>query len=368
MSIFDDVLSFIDTPQERAFEELALRVFRYQSTNIPVYKEFLASRGVNPTAVTRIDAIPPMSTVAFKHAKLESQDEAASPGLHVFFTSGTTIGKAERGRHAVVHPEVYRASSISHLRRMLFPDWAKLAMLALHPTVERMAESSLSQMISWCIEEFGRGIISCVATREEVDVTGAITFLRERERRNQPVCLLATTSACAKLFSVLAKCDPPLELPVGSRLMDTGGPKGQVEPLSPAQVVIMAERLLAVSPEMVINEYGMTEMCSQLYDATSFNSWRSDPLGARVKLAPAWLQPFTLDPITLRPVPEGERGLLAFFDLANVGSVSMLLTEDVGIIESGAVRILGRSTATDPRGCALAITEFAARIGCESDL
>jgi hypothetical protein len=158
--------------------------------------------------------------------------------------------------------------------------------------------------------------------------------------------------------------------------MDTGGAKGQTLPLSADQVVAEAQRLMGIAPAMVINEYGMTEMCSQLYDATAFNSRhsgdteraqpsvsavRSDtPHAMRVKLAPSWLRTFALDPLTLGPVPEGQIGLLSFFDLANVGSVSALMTEDFGIVRKGAVRVFGRAAASDPRGCALAIEQFSA--------
>jgi hypothetical protein len=37
------------------------------------------------------------------------------------------------------------------------------------------------------------------------------------------------------------------------------------------------------------------------------------------------------------------------------------MTEDFGVIEKGAVRVVGRAAAGDPRGCALAIEEFAER-------
>jgi len=60
-------------------------------------------------------------------------------------------------------------------------------------------------------------------------------------------------------------------------------------------------------------------------------------------------------------VDDGDVGLLSFFALAIVGSVSALMTEDFGVIENGAVRVLGRAAAGDPRGCALAIEEFAER-------
>jgi hypothetical protein len=359
MSIFTEVLGFIAAPKRENFAPLALRVFRYQYTNVPPYQALVDGRGVDPARVERIDAIPAVSTLAFKYAQLESQADDASAKSRLFLTSGTTIGPAERGRHLILRPEIYRASAIGQLRRMFFPDDTRLAMLALHPTAERMPESSLSQMITWCLGEFGTESVTCAATREGIDVARAVAFLRARQSRDEPVGILATTAACAKLFAAIDETGAPLVLPLASRLMDTGGAKGQLAPLDAAEVVAAAQRSLGLDPARVINEYGMTEMCSQLYDATPFNSARDDAPGTRVKLAPPWLKPFVLDPATLRPLADGERGMLAFFDLANVGSVSMLMTEDAGMVEGDAVRVLGRAADAEARGCALAIEEFA---------
>ncbi|MGH7879465.1 MAG: hypothetical protein ACREQD_08215, partial [Candidatus Binataceae bacterium] len=360
MSIFDEVRDFIrrPAPAER-FEQLALRVFRYQVENVPAYRSFAVSLGVEPAAVQRIDQIPAVSTLAFKYAQMESVEALPTAEARLFLTSGTTIGVEERGRHLVLRPEIYRASALGHLRRMLFPDGRRLAMLALHPTADLLPESSLSQMISWCCEEFGTADTVCVATREAIDIASAIDFLRGCVRTGAPVCILATTAACAKLFAAIAESKLPLALPAGSRLMDTGGAKGQLAPLSGEAVIAAAARGLGLAPARVINEYGMTEMCSQLYDATPFNSDRRETAEARVKLAPPWLRPFALDPASLRPVADGAPGLLAFFDLANVGSVSMLLTEDLGVVGDGGVRILGPAATAEARGCALAIAEFA---------
>ena len=63
------------------------------------------------------------------------------------------------------------------------------------------------------------------------------------------------------------------------------------------------------------------------------------------------------DPVTLRPMPDGEIGLLTFFDLANVGSVSAVMTEDLGWVERGRVRVLGR--ATGARGSRLRAGDWA---------
>jgi hypothetical protein len=54
--------------------------------------------------------------------------------------------------------------------------------------------------------------------------------------------------------------------------------------------------------------------------------------------------------------------MLRFFDLANIGSVSAILTEDCGIVsaDGSRVRLMGRAGLAEPRGCALAITQFEA--------
>jgi hypothetical protein len=361
MSIYDEVVSFIDTPRPELFEPLALAVFRHQFENVPVYKRFCEDRGSSPESTTALDQIPPASTLAFKYAAVQNTGAGDSTHALTFLTSGTTKGFTERGRHCVPQPRVYRASAIAHLRRMLFPDGARMAMLALHPTSDLMPESSLSAMLSWCIEEFGTETVLCAATPDGVDTAAAVDFLHDNRLRQSPVCILGTTAASAKLFESVDRKRAPLRLPTGSRLMDTGGAKGQQIPLTPAEVVTRAQSCLGIEPELVINEYGMTEMCSQLYDATPFNSSFAVHPGYRVKLPPPWLRPTILDPVTLKPMPKGQVGLIGFFDLANVGSISALMTEDLGFIEDGAVAILGRTAAGGARGCALSIEEFARR-------
>ena len=92
--------------------------------------------------VRSLDQIPALSTAAFKYAELtDTVTPSQPPDARVFMTSGTTAGRDERGRHRVPHIDIYRASALGHLRRMLFPDGARTRMLSLHPTADRMAES-----------------------------------------------------------------------------------------------------------------------------------------------------------------------------------------------------------------------------------
>ncbi len=362
--IFERVLTFIHKPVHEDFESLALEVFRYQFQSVRPYRRFCEERGVNPSAVGRVEDIPAVSNVAFKYADLSQDlsidDARVSPDALVFLTSGTTAGRERRGRHIVPRPEIYRASAIAHLRKMLFPDRRPLAMLAIHPIADAMPESSLARMISWCVEEFGTGSQLAAASRDRVDTGAAIRFLGEAQAKREPVCILGTTAAFAAMFSDLRERGTKLRLADGSRMMDTGGAKGQTTPLRAHSVIEAAGELLAIPPAMVINEYGMTELCSQLYDATPFNLAGASDSSERLKIPPPWLRVTARDPVTLKPVEDGEIGMLTFFDLANAGSVSAVMSEDLGTLENGGVRVLGRGVASEARGCALAIEQFSA--------
>jgi Acyl-protein synthetase, LuxE len=357
-STHQKVISFIHRPDLAKFDELALEVFEYQFVSVSPYREYCQSLGRTPASVTSVDEIPRVSTAAFKYADLAPSGAAARAGSRTFLTSGTTVGLERRGRHVVEYPELYRASALAHLRRMMFADGARPRMLALHPTADRMPESSLSTMISWCIEEFGAGPAICAADRHRVDLDAALGFLREAEADAEPVCILATTAAAAAMLRRTADTGSSFVLAPGSRLMDTGGPKGQLDPLTPAEVIARAGVCLGIPPSHVINEYGMTELCSQLYDSTPLNGGDGAAVAERVKIAPAWMRPVAIDPRSFERAPDGRAGMLGFFDLANVCSVSAVVTEDLGFVEGTRVRLLGRAQAGGPRGCALAVEQF----------
>ena len=360
MSIYEQVLTFIHRPEDKSFERIAMDVFRHQFETVGAYRRYCEGRGVDPDSVRSVDEIPAVSNVAFKYADLAAEGIAQSPDAAIFLTSGTRQGRERRGRHVVARPDVYRASAIAHLRTMLFPDARRMAILAMHPTADVMPESSLSAMISWSVEEFATGAYLAAATRDRVEIAAAIAFLSECEARREPVCIMGTTASFAALFSALSSGGKKLRLAPGSRMMDTGGAKGQAVPMQASEVIARADETLGIAPAMVVNEYGMTELCSQLYDATSFNCAGVSDAQDRFKIPPPWLRVTAVDPVTLRPMPDGEIGLLTFFDLANVGSVSAVMTEDLGTVERGRVRVIGRVTGGEVRGCALGIGQFSA--------
>jgi hypothetical protein len=84
-------------------------------------------------------------------------------------------------------------------------------------------------------------------------------------------------------------------------------------------------------------------------------------LAPRRLLAPPWLRTRVVDPDTLGDVAPGETGLLCHHDLANAGSVSVVLTEDLGrTLGDDGIEVLGRVSGAMPRGCGLLLAALAA--------
>ena len=135
--------------------------------------------------------------------------------------------------------------------------------------------------------------------------------------------------------------------------MDTGGFKGSGRDVEPGDMLAAYEALLGIPQSARVNEYGMTEMCSQFYQSPLRE--RRAATGAAGHAVPPWVRTRAGDPDTLEPIAPGAVGILQHFDLANVGSVMAIQTEDLGVVADGHFTLLGRSPGAQPRGCSIAM-------------
>ncbi len=85
------------------------------------------------------------------------------------------------------------------------------------------------------------------------------------------------------------------------------------------------------------------------------------PVSTTRLAGPPWLRTRVLDPDTLAPVASGATGLLCHHDLANAGSVSVVLSEDLGrAVGDDGIEVLGRVAGAAPRGCGLLLADLEA--------
>jgi hypothetical protein len=352
--MLSEVREFIAAPDPERFGELALRVFRFQYERNEPYRRFCDRRGQSPQSVGDWTEIPAAPVAAFKHAPLVC---SGLPAGSVFLTSGTTQGEDTRGRHQVPDPSIYRAAALAHFEHCVLPDGLRPRFLVLAPSLAEQPQSSLCQMIEWLAAEFGDGGPEYFVRGSEVQATSLRERLRELQPRRDPLLLIGVTYALIRFIDGCHVDGLRFRLPYGSRIVDTGGTKGRSRAMSRNGLLRAFWETFGVTGYAVANEYGMTEMCSQFYDDAIRNHFCGRKRD-RAKLAPPWVRTRVVSAQTLEPVGRGERGLLRHFDLANVGSVMALQTEDVGLDVSEGFEVLGRAAGAEARGCALLLEPF----------
>jgi hypothetical protein len=344
---------------DAGFNHLALAVFRHQYAHNLPYRAYCRSRGVDAESLARWTEIPAVPTSAFKVVPLVCGDPARAEV--VFRTSGTTAGPERRGEHYLPDLALYHASLRAAFSAHLVPDSARLPMFSLIPSPDEVPDSSLSHMVGEVIGEFAAPGSGYFVGRDGLDVMRLVDALRRSEAAGRPVCILGTSFALVHLMDGLRERGERHALPAGSRLMDTGGFKGRSREVTRDDLYGLIEQWLGIPAAGCVNEYGMTEMGSQFYDAVVGEPEAGD-LSRRRHRGPPWVRTRSVDPETLDLLPDGEVGILRHWDLANLGSVMALQTEDLGVCGEGGFRLLGRAAETEPRGCSLAMDELLSAI------
>lgn len=338
---------------DAAFDTLAREVFAFQYESSEVFRSFCDRRGRSPDQVERWQEIPAVPTSAFK-----ALDLGCAPPQRTFLTSGTTQGRETRGRHHVPNLELYRRSALVHFRRMVLPDGARPKLLGLLGSPALLPDSSLVQMVEWIRQDVCDGDGEYLIDSEAFDPADAVSRIEAAAQSGRALLLIGVRVALTALLEHCAVQGRPIELPPDSRVVDTGGPKGG-RALSDAGFLAACWHQLGIAGYYCVNEYGMTELCSQYYDDVLAERFAGTNRKRR-KVGPAWCRAHVVDPATLEPLPDGAPGLLCHVDLANALSVLAVQTEDVGILDGRRFVLRGRTPGAEPRGCALALADVLA--------
>jgi hypothetical protein len=336
------------------FTDLAQRLFAYQfAANVP-YQKLCLRRGQRPDTVQHWHDIPAVPIAAFKELTLSCIPPEAAQA--VWMSSGTTKPE-RRSKHYLAHLDLYNASMLPNFATHVLPDTARLPILVLNPPRTALPNSSLAHYLHLVLETFGAPGSDFFLGQGGLELERLTQSLRQAEADEQPVCLLGASFAFVHTLDALAERGETFRLPAGSRIMDTGGFKGQARELTRHDLYGLLAQNFGVPESHCVNMYGMTEFSSQFLD----NTLRLAHGGLQAPLAkenPPWTRTLVVDPETLQPVPAGRRGLLLHYDLANLNSVMAVLTEDIGVEVTGGFLLLGRVQGSEARGCSVAIDEM----------
>jgi hypothetical protein len=301
-------------------------LFHYQFEQNLLYRAFVRTLSINPSAIKHFENIPFLPVSFFKTQKILTGCQ--EPAM-VFLSSGTS--GMERSRHFVTDISVYQHSLIKGFEYFYgIPDDYKI--LALVPDPVRNPDSSLAFMVNFLMETAHQG--------EKYFFLDDFPSLNEKllmfGKGQKRILLFGLTSALIDFSEQFPSGFPDLIV------METGGMKGKREELIREALHELLCEQFGVTE--VHSEYGMTELLSQAYST-----------GGGIFSPVPWMRVLirdTNDPLTL--LPEGQTGGINIIDLANFNSCPFIATQDLGKLHKNhQFEILGRFDESDIRGCNL---------------
>ena len=313
-------------------EELAA----WQASRIPEYGR-LKRQGDWPAA---------LPTDVFRFRRIAAHPQTQD--VRVFRSSGTT--SVDRSVHAYRDLSLYDLAAHAAARHMLFPDLERMRLVILAPHEDEAPDSSLEYMLSRFADWFGSER-AWVWRDGGLDLELMSERLRQAEASGEPVALLGTSFAFVHAEDGLAQ--RRFQLPPRSRIMQTGGYKGRSREVDPDALRGAMSARYGIAESFIINEFGATELSSQMYETTLRESFEGRA-GPRRLWVPPWVRATPVDPDTLQPVDGDAVGLLRIDDCANLDSVCCIQTSDLARRLADGIIVLGRAPGATPRGCSLA--------------
>jgi phenylacetate-coenzyme A ligase PaaK-like adenylate-forming protein len=311
----------------RSFSNTALEIFRFQSENNPVYRNFLDSLGKRHKEVHTLEEIPYLPVEFFRTQKVVT---AKMSSAIVFESSGTTT--SEPGRHYVVSPELYETSFLRTFR-MFYGEPSDYLIAGLLPSYIERSNSSLVYMVNTLIK-YSLNPLSGFYMSKTGDL---IKSIRGAISEGRKVLLLGVSFA---LLDLAEKHSPDLH---GAIVMETGGMKGRRVEITRTELhEILKEHFNVHS---IHSEYGMTELLSQAYSS-----------GEGIFYTPPWMKVLIRDPQDPLSIigKTGVTGGINIIDLANLYSCSFIATGDLGSLrDDGGFEVIGRFDNSEIRGCNL---------------
>lgn len=291
------------------------------------------------------EQIPAAPAAAFKEAALTTFDPRNA--ALTFETSGTTRGGP--GRHAMETAALYDAALLAGFDRFVLDDAARLRYFNLVPNPADRPRSSLGYMMARVSELRGDGATGWFVRDDELLVDDFISSIAEATAQMQPVCIASTAFALVHVLDALTEGEVSVELPPGSRIMETGGFKGRTRVVDRGTLYERVFERFGVTRDAMVAEYGMTELSSQYY-ASAGGPYASPP----------WLRVRVVGP-QRTTLPNGSIGTLLHVDLANRSSCIAIQTEDLGVMTAAGLVLLGRDRKASLRGCSLDAEELTTR-------
>ncbi len=313
---------------QKQFEKIALKTFRFQYENNLVYRDFCNLMKTDVQKVKSLQQIPFLPIQFFKSHTVVSN---SNPIQEIFTSSGTT--GAITSKHFVTDVSLYE-ESYRNAFSQFYGNIEDYIILALLPSYLDREGSSLIYMVDDLIQKTNNPDSGFYLN----NYSQLIEKLVALENSNKNILLIGVTYALLDLVEI-QKFDLRNTI-----VMETGGMKGKRKEMIREE--LHAQLCMGFGVVSIHSEYGMTELLSQAYS-----------LGNGIFECPNWMQLLIRDPEdALTYLDNGKSGGINVIDLANINSCSFIATQDLGKkYPNNSFEVLGRFDNSDIRGCNLMV-------------
>ena len=308
------------------FEELALKIYYYQSKYNDFYSEYsnFILKGKKPTTTKQIPFLP-ISFFKTNKIILNNLNHKL-----IFKSSGTS---GVRSSHYVADLELYKKSFINNFLQH-YHTIEDICIIGLLPSYETNGGSSLIYMINELIKISNNEYSGFYNNNfQELDKT-----LKTLELNKTNTILIGVSYALLDFGKAY-----PQKLK-NTIVIETGGMKGKRKEMLKEELHKTLEDYFGLNN--IHSEYGMTELLSQAYSKKN-----------GIFLTPKWMNILIRDindPLSI--LDFNKSGGVNIIDLANLNSCSFIATDDLGLkLNENEFKINGRLSNSDIRGCNLLI-------------
>ncbi len=368
----EDVLKFIEAGvdsevTESVFNDYALRMFALHYQVNLIFREFCDAKHVKPGDIDRWEDIPMVYNDVFKthlvaSFPLEKSVMACLTGGTTSLTQRGRIFRDEDGKRLVFTANRVMTGSY------LFPDFEgdkRCRILILAPSPEMAPSMGMAIGMDQTRLHFGTPDSMFLLGKSGININELLKALRESEASGIPVALIGATSAYVYFFQACKRKKMRFCLPAGSRICDGGGYRGRFGKLTREDYYGMVQEVIGIPGSHCVNVLGEAETATNLFDDSLRRKVKGLPARTRTRPVPPWCRVRAMSIDDLSPLPDGEIGLLAHWDLANVPTVLAVITDNLGYttdngqgcemvgrakIEGGKVSPLPDETAGSPMG------------------
>lgn len=346
----DDVLKFIEAGVDADipdFNGYCLRMFALHYETNKIFREFCDAKKVKPGDVSRWQDIPMVYNDVFKthlvaSFPLEKSVMACLTGGTTSLTQRGRIFRDEDGQRLVFTANRVMTGSY------LFPDFEqgrRCRILVLAPSPELAPSMGMAIGIDQTRRHFGTEDSMFLLGRSGILINDLLKALRESEANGVPVALIGATVAFVYFFQACKRKKMKFRLPPGSRICDGGGYRGRFGVVTRDDYYAMVEETLGIPNSHCVNVLGEAETATNLFDDSLRRCVKGLSQQKRTRPVPPWSRVLAMSIDDLKPLPDGEVGLLAHWDLANVPTVLAVITDNLGYTLDGgtACEMVGRA-------------------------